>query len=229
MQCMILAAEKESRFGLGVCKTLLPIGGRTILDQIIENVKDYVNSVRIVVGYQKQKIKDKLYMEHPWIKTIVNPVWESTNTGFSFVLGLENCPDGDLLWINGDLIFDKKILDFLVEIDTPYNLVAVRIGETDSEDMKVVLDNSGKVKQFGKRLQKAHGEAIGMGVIRQAHRERLAEEMRRKFYKNKTAYYEDLFNFVLEEIPFLAVNVKEEVCLDINTYSDYLAAISLLT
>src|SRR3954451_8365240 len=108
---VILAAGIGSRLGRPFPKPLTHLGdGRSIMQQQLENV-DRLGSrpVHIVVGFKKELIME----EFPDAVFLYNPDYSETNTSKSLLRALMRAPAGGVLWLNGDVVFDPKILDEL--------------------------------------------------------------------------------------------------------------------
>jgi histidinol-phosphate/aromatic aminotransferase/cobyric acid decarboxylase-like protein/choline kinase len=108
-------------------KTLLEVGGRTIIGRIIDAlVENGINETVVVTGYREAELKEWLTGHYPDVSfTFVNnPRYRQTNNIYSMALAFESVPmDADVILIESDLIFEPSILKRLV--DAPYPTAAL--------------------------------------------------------------------------------------------------------
>ena len=120
MKALILVAGRGTRISKhteNTPKTLLKVGGKPILQHIVDrvlanNVKDFV----IIIGYQKEKIIEFLKTTYPEVnfKFIENEVYLKTNTLYSMWLAKDELMNHDFIYLHGDLIFNKNIIKNLL-------------------------------------------------------------------------------------------------------------------
>lgn len=168
MRAVILAAGVGSRLGKPFPKSLsiLP-NGQSIMERQIKILKKYgINEIIIVVGFKKFLIMEKF----PEVYFRYNPVYYITNTAKSLLKGLEDISNDDVIWLNGDVIFEERVLDEILNnykvLNT--NIVAVNKLECGEEEVKYQLDARGNIAKLSKQLdsRKAQGEAIGINIIK---------------------------------------------------------------
>ena len=165
MKIIILAAGIGSRLGNPFPKPLTPLkNGDTIMSQQINNLSSYFNfdDINIVVGFKKELIMESM----PDASFIYNPVFDQTNTSKSLLKALRKYHRESVLWLNGDVVFDKRILDLL----TPYinkneSFVSVNNEEVGEEEVKYTLDSEGYIKEISKTVKGGLGEAVGINFI----------------------------------------------------------------
>jgi histidinol-phosphate/aromatic aminotransferase/cobyric acid decarboxylase-like protein/CTP:molybdopterin cytidylyltransferase MocA len=100
-------------------KTLLTIGGRTIIDRILHGLRLHgINEVFIVTGYRSEELSDHVSTNHPDFEFtfIHNERYDKTNNIFSMALAFEQITfDSDLLLIESDLIYEPAVLDRIMK------------------------------------------------------------------------------------------------------------------
>ena len=109
MKFIILAAGKGTRLGMPHPKPLTKLKtGETILQRQIDSLSKHVDkkNIIVVVGYKKELIMN----EFPDCTFIFNPDYEKTNTAKSLLCALNSQSESDIIWINGDVVFDPKVL-----------------------------------------------------------------------------------------------------------------------
>lgn len=121
MKAIILAAGAGSRMGLLTRerpKPLLPVGGKTILERMIEGLeRSGVRRISIVVGYLEEQIRACMAerFAHIDITFVSNPRHASTNNIYSLKLALDALEaDEDVLLLEADLLFDRTVIPGLV-------------------------------------------------------------------------------------------------------------------
>lgn len=105
-------------------KCLYEIGGykNTLLYQILDKARDYDEYV-IVGGYLYEKLQDfvkgNLAEFKDKIKLVFNPEYSTFGSGYSLILGIRaaNPLSTEILFVEGDLYFDKKDFEKIKESD----------------------------------------------------------------------------------------------------------------
>jgi choline kinase len=240
---IILAAGSATRMrplSDSMPKCLLPVGGKPILQRIIENVAAAgVEHIGLVVGYNADAIRSFVKHHFPFlrIRFIVNPRYESTNNAFSLLMAREfflseakrGAPLQDLMMLDADIVFSPKLLPFLLAQESP-NKVAVRVeGDHDEEEVRVKVDEGGKILLVGKTtpLAESFGESIGIEVFSSLAAQRLFEivEDRVRLGNGRTEFYEASFQALIDEgVELKAIDVSRFSSVEIDTPADLLVA-----
>jgi UDP-N-acetylglucosamine diphosphorylase / glucose-1-phosphate thymidylyltransferase / UDP-N-acetylgalactosamine diphosphorylase / glucosamine-1-phosphate N-acetyltransferase / galactosamine-1-phosphate N-acetyltransferase len=117
MKAIILCAGKSTRaypLTLTRPKAFLPIMNKELIFHLLENLDGLVEEVILVVGYMKDKIKDKVGDNFKGIKiTYVNQN-EQLGTGDAILCAKEYL-SGKFLVLNGDNLYNKKDLKNLIK------------------------------------------------------------------------------------------------------------------
>ncbi len=166
VQVTILAAGMGTRLGRPFPKPLTRLAnGQTIMEQQVENIRSVFGSdvrITIVVGF-----KLDLVMEHvPDAVFVYNENFDRTNTSKSLLKALKLSHDGSVIWMNGDVVFDKVILQRL----TPFlvsgrSAVAVNTSTVADEEVKYTVDDRGFVLGLSKTVKDGLGEAVGINLV----------------------------------------------------------------
>ncbi|WP_104103994.1 NTP transferase domain-containing protein [Arthrobacter sp. 08Y14] len=174
VQAVILAAGMGTRLARPHPKSLTELDdGRTILTQQVENLRAAFGDelrLTIVVGYKLEQI-----MEHmPDACFVYNEAFDLTNTSKSLLKALNSSFDGGVLWMNGDVVFDPQMLEYLKEhIVSDDSFVAVDTSSVSEEEIKYTLDSSGFVKELSKTVRGGLGEAVGINYVSSGHKKAL--------------------------------------------------------
>jgi choline kinase len=248
MKAVILAAGNATRMrplSDNLPKCLLPVGGKPILQRIIENVVAAgIYEVGLVIGYKAGTIRSFVKERFPFhrIRFIVNPKYESTNNAFSllmaheFVLNKKNpaaVPQG-LLLLDADILFSPDLLSFLLNQQSS-DKIAVRVeGTHDEEEVRVKVGHRGNIVSIGKTipLDETLGESIGIEVFSSSAARRLFEVLEQRVQSGigRTEFYEASFQALIDEgIDLKPTDVSRFPSLEIDTPEDLRAAEAMVS
>jgi len=224
MKCIILMAGIGSRLGQPYPKCLnkLPYG-ETILQRQVRLLRECgINEIIGVCGFKKE-----LIMEHmPSILYKYNPVYYLTNTSKSLLTGISSIEKDDVLWLNGDVVFDKNVILNILS-DNRKNKIAVDGKKCGEEEEKYKLDSFGKIKNISKEIEDADGEAVGINVICKDDLEVFKEALEKC---NDDYYFESAIEFSIEKgTNFYPVNIENNRCLEVDFHEDWECACDLFT
>lgn len=161
MNVIILAAGRGSRLGnLDYPKALTQLNEKeTILSRQIEILEKIPNAfITLVLGYRKEKVI-QLY---PSLNIVENPDYSRENTAKSLLRALRTIED-DVLWLNGDVVFESSVLDKLLEMKTAAMLV--NRGAVGEEEVKYTCNDLGYIKEISKEVLQGEGEALGINYF----------------------------------------------------------------
>lgn len=164
MKIIILAAGMGSRLGNPLPKPLTNLkNGKSIMEMQTDNISSRYNidDINVVVGFKKDLIMERF----PQLTYVYNPFFDNTNTSKSLLQALKKNRDKSVLWFNGDVVFDEKILDILNPyIEANESFVAVNTNKVGDEEVKYSLKN-GFVNELSKKVENGLGEAVGINFI----------------------------------------------------------------
>ena len=164
MKIVILAAGIGSRLGNPFPKPLTPLNnGKSIMGMQIDNLTNQFNidDISIVVGFKKDLIMERF----PEVTYIYNPFFDRTNTSKSLYKALKKNKDKSVLWLNGDVVFDVKLLQELIPfIKKEQSFVAVNTSKVAEEEVKYTLKKN-FIDQLSKTVENGLGEAVGINFI----------------------------------------------------------------
>jgi choline kinase len=166
VQVTILAAGMGTRLGRPFPKPLTRLAtGQTIMEQQVDNIKSVFGDdvrIMIVVGFKNDSV-----MEHqPDAVFVYNEVYDQTNTSKSLLKALRASHEGSVIWMNGDVVFDKVILERLTPfIVSGRSAVAVNTSAVADEEVKYTVDDAGHVRELSKTVVGGLGEAVGINLI----------------------------------------------------------------
>ena len=163
MKIIILAAGMGTRLNLNAPKCLTELFTKeTILDRQLESLSHHVDKkdIIIVVGYKSDLIKAK-YDDYCFVE---NLNYKNTNTAKSLLLALNNIDsNNNIVWLNGDVVFDKEIIKFLIK--STKSSMLVNSGVVGEEEVKYKINKDGTIKSVSKIINDGLGEAVGLNRI----------------------------------------------------------------
>lgn len=235
MKAIILAAGIGSRIKplTDNCpKSLLKIEDNTILEMMISSIQNCgINEIVFVLGYLQEQIKDYIKTNFPDLNAhfIINDKYAETNTGFSLMLAMDLIKGEPFIKFDADVVFDKKILKKLIECEHGNCLCIDKNINLDAEEIKVVIDDQGKIIKANKTVnpKDAVGESIGIEKIDGETAMLLFKELKTMMEdeKNHQKYYETAYERLIEKnIPFYALDISGLKWIEIDTKEDFIAA-----
>jgi choline kinase len=165
IQVVILAAGMGTRLGRPHPKPLTVLNsGESIMRRAVNALTDSYPGVRItaVVGFKLDLIIEAMSD----ISFVYNEIYDSTNTSKSLLKALQLSGPGGVLWMNGDVVFDPRVLPLIKEqIEVGGNFVCVNTDSVAEEEVKYTLDAAGNIDQLSKQVVNALGEAVGINYV----------------------------------------------------------------
>lgn len=185
-------------------KALVPVDGeRTILDIALANLAaSGLTDVAVVVGYAADAVRERqaqLESDHGvTLELVVNDKAEVWNNAYSLWCARDVMAPGALL-VNGDTVHPVAVEETLLAQagtargDDGILLALDRDKTLADEEMKVVLDDEGRLQRITKLMEpsEADGEYIGATLIEPAAVAPLAEALQATFERDPQLYYED--------------------------------------
>ncbi|RWZ64738.1 phosphocholine cytidylyltransferase family protein [Labedella populi] len=179
-QVVILAAGMGSRLGRSLPKPLTELSdGRTIMQQQFDNIHHAFGKrakVTVVVGYKLEHIVEAF----PDASFVYNEQYDQTNTSKSLLRALQASQPGGVLWMNGDVVFDPRVLDRAAEmIARDQSFVTVNTAKVSDEEVKYTTSAEGYIQKLSKTVKGGLGEAVGINYISAADKAMLVRHLQR--------------------------------------------------
>lgn len=213
MKAVILAAGVGSRLGrpFPKCMSLLPDGEQILGRQIRLFQEVGIREIIVVVGFKKSLIME----EFPDIFYKYNPFFYITNTSKSLLRALEHLDD-DVIWANGDVVFDREVVEAVV--DHPGNVVAVDRKRCGAEEVKYRADGQGNLLEISKQVDRAHGEAVGVNRV---SREDLPALIRSLTACQDDDYFEKgIEDCLAQGVAFQTLDISAYRCIEVDFDED---------
>jgi len=175
---VILAAGMGSRLGRSLPKPLTPLSdGRSIMGQQHDNIHAAFGpaaSITTVVGYRAETIVEAF----PDADYVYNDRYDQTNTSKSLLRALKATGKSGVLWMNGDVVFDPRVLGRAIAlIEAEQSFVTVNTSKVSDEEVKYTVDADGNIAELSKTVAAGLGEAVGINYISRADKSALIAQL----------------------------------------------------
>ena len=160
IQVVILAAGLGTRLGKPHPKPLTPLStGESIMRRAVNSLRAAYGDevfVTAVVGFKLDLVIEAM----PDISFVYNEVYDSTNTSKSLLKALRLSQPGGVLWLNGDVVFDRRVLELVHDkIEAGRSFVCVNTASVAEEEVKYTLDGDGYIAELSKSAASARRSA----------------------------------------------------------------------
>jgi choline kinase len=222
-QVVILAAGRGTRLGRPHPKPLTPMrDGRTIHQHQLEHLAAVLPDAQIyvVVGFKLEMILEA----HPEQVFVYNEAYDETNTSKSLLRALRATNDGGVLWMNGDVVFERAVLQrALPLIADGQSFVAVNTSSVGEEEVKYTVDDQGWIAQLSKVVQDGLGEAVGLNYVSAADKDAL---MARLDEVDDQDYFERGIELAIERdgLRWAALDISGLSAVEVDTPEDLAVA-----
>ena len=218
-KAIILSAGQGSRLGHMVDdkpKCLIDFAGRTLLDRQLDTLEaNGVGEAIVVTGFHDELVNDAIARRAagPHVRTIYNPFYKVADNLGSLFLAREHLAGECLVW-NGDTLVSDSLMAKVVANDRPGICVTIdRKDDYDDDDMKVVVEEDGRLRAIGKRLGGGvNGESIGLLAFRGAGAERFREAIERdiRTAEGTTIWYLRVIHHLAQESEVWTLDINGE-------------------
>jgi choline kinase len=219
-QVVILAAGMGTRLARPLPKPLTELrDGRSIMKQQLDNLKSAFGDtyrVLIVVGYKLEAIIERF----PEATFVYNEYYDQTNTSKSLLKALRAAPDGGVLWLNGDVVFDPQVLTRVTPmIEADQSFVVVNTSKVSDEEVKYTLDLAGYISELSKTVSGGLGEAVGINFVSGKDKSKLIERLEQV---GEQDYFERGIELAIEldALKFKAVDISDLYAVEIDFAED---------
>lgn len=239
MRALILAAGTATRLRPltdSKPKCLLEVGGSAILERTIANLVFFgIREIIIVTGYLNSQITEFVTAKFPDISFhfVQNPIYDQTNNIYSLWLARDLVLGHDIILMDSDIIFDRGIMGLLLGHDHRDALAMRAQGHIGREEMKVLCDERGMIREISKEIDPtlATGESIGIEKFSREFVRVLYDVLQTQIVEEKLVnkFYEIAFQDAIDQGHDLhALDVGHLKCIEIDTPDDMSAAQDLI-
>lgn len=170
VKAVILAAGSATRLRPlteHLPKCLLEVAGRPILRRLLDHLSALgITEVTLVLGYLGSTIREAVATWSPAVRVrfVDNTEFASTNNGYSTLLAAEAASGHEFVLLDADIVCEREVIARVLQHPIP-DCLGVRPSTTlGLEEMKIVLDARGCVRECAKTVdpKTAIGESIGI-------------------------------------------------------------------
>jgi choline kinase len=222
MKIIILAAGIGSRLGNPFPKPLTPLkDGNSIMQRQLKNITKYfdINDVTTVVGFKKNLIMERF----PEVNYVYNPFFDRTNTSKSLLQALKKHRGKSVLWFNGDVVFDEKLLSLLIDdIESNNSFISVNTQSVAEEEVKYTL-KEGYVNELSKQVVNGLGEAVGINFISSNDLDTFINQLEKC---DDNDYFERGLELAIAEdnLKLKVIDISEYNCIEVDFKEDLQSA-----
>ena len=226
MKIIILAAGIGSRLGNPFPKPLTKLkNNKSIMQMMTENISSTYDRdiINLVVGFKKDLIMESF----PDLTYVYNQYFDQTNTAKSLLKAIKKNKGESILWMNGDIVFDKNILTRLKKyIDKDISFVAVNTSKVADEEVKYTLKGE-CIHKLSKEVENGLGEAVGINFISSKYVDLFIKRLEKC---KDNDYFEKALEMAIEKDGFKikAVDISDFNCIEIDFEEDLKNANNLI-
>lgn len=226
MKALILNSGRGKRLlplTKGKPKALIKIWNKTLLGHQLDNlVGCNIRDIIITTGPFENRIKNYMEKEYPNVNVcyVKNPKYRTTNYIYSMWL-TKSLVDDDVILLHGDLLFERKLLETLIDEKYPNCVLVNKEIKSPEKDFKAMVKNNKVIR-------------IGVGVSGSSTffcaplykfskldflcwLDEIERYVKRKDFK---IYAENVFNEISNKITLRPLYFAEEICMEIDTKED---------
>ncbi len=208
-------------------KCLLKVGQRTLLQRTVDAVINAgIDELVVVTGYKNNMIVDFLKTNYPslTIHFIDNPDYAHNNNIFSLWLTRPYTEGKDFLLLDSDILFDPTVVSTIVREEG--TVLALNRHELGEEEIKVIVDNKGFVKEISKvcAINDALGESVGIEKMTADYSNALFQELQRMIVEEGLidVFYEKAFERLIPQgFTFRIVDTTDYFSIELDTIEDF--------
>jgi choline kinase len=240
MRAVILAAGQGTRLEpitREVPKCLAEVAGVAIIDRLFAELEraGFAEAV-VVTGYKNQVLVDHLAASPcPLARRAVevyNPRFAEWGNFYSLLVAEETTRGEAFVKIDGDVLLDGRLLESVLAAPGPMCLAVDCRGDLGAEEMKVRVDDQGRMIELSKRIDPrlAIGEYVGVERIDAEAAAAVFAALRSLIHRGETdEYYERAYELMMQAgQPIRYADVSSCRWTEIDTVEDLRAAEALL-
>lgn len=207
----------------GKPKALIKIGNNTLLGHQLDSlIGCNIRNIIITTGPFEKELKKYVEKEYCDVNVsyVKNPKYRTTNYIYSMWLA-KSLVDDDVILLHGDLLFERKLLEGLVDEKYVNCVLVNRNIQPPEKDFKAVIENNRVIRigvEFSGRNAFFSAPLYKFSKIDFLH---WLNEIERFVKKgNLKIYAESVFNEISDKVILHPLYFTEEICLEIDTEED---------
>lgn len=240
MRAVILAAGQGTRLEpitRAVPKCMAEVAGVTLVDRLMSELESAgIDEAVVVTGYKNDVLMDHLRGSPIELARraveVFNPKFAEWGNFYSLLVAEEAVTGGPFVKIDSDVLLDARLLDLVLAAPGPMCLAVDCRGGLGAEEMKVVVDDRGRMIELSKRVDPASaiGEYVGVERVDAEAAPAVFDALRSLIDLGETdEYYERAYELMMQAgIPIRYANVAGCRWTEIDTVDDLRAAEAML-
>lgn len=201
MKAVILAAGVGSRLQPltdTTPKGLVPVAGKPMMGYAVDAFEAAgFSEVVVVTGHLAEQVQAFCDVSPVRCTVVHNPRYDTANNYYSLLVAEQALGGEEFIKVDSDLVFLPPVLDRILAATGDLCIATDKGVQLGAEEMKIQLDDAGRVAGVSKLLEPATcvGESIGMERISGALFATLFDELRAMDAEGFTdGYYEDAYH-----------------------------------
>lgn len=235
MKAVILLAGMGKRISAayhGMHKALIPLNGKPLLSYILDNIRSSgMTEVVAVLGYHASEVESALHQGRDGlnIQICVNEQFEATNNLASLMQAEQLLQDGDFIVINGDMVFDYRILQNLLMNHQMQVAVDTHDYGYQLDSPRVMIQDH-RVIDLGRHMniEDADGYAVGIYRFSKEHNKEFFILGREVLQGNLQAGFHDPLRKMFRHTDILPCDTKGCLWMDVDETADVARAEQML-
>ena len=215
-------------------KCLLKVGERTLLARTVDAMLDAgITELVVVTGYRGEMLRDFLTTHYPQlaIHFIHNADYEHNNNIFSLWMTRPYTDGRDFLLMDSDILCDPQAVSRMVRQEG--TALALNRHECGEEEIKIIVDESGRVVELSKTcsIADAIGESVGIERIAADYSSALFQELEQMIEREGLIdiFYERAFERLIPQgHHFRVVDTTDLFSIELDTVEDFQRAKELI-
>jgi choline kinase len=225
MKAVILAAGRGTRLikiTKDKPKCLIEISGITILErQISILLKNSIEKIYVVIGYKANDIR-KRYGNQEFVELIENKDFETTDNIYSLSLTEKKISGNEFLLLNGDALFEEKIIKNLVN-KGDIDLAPIDTKHYDLEELKIRANNNIITEILPKTAEAeiSDGSTIGVFKFSSKGSKALFDEIKKSIKEGiKNKWFEYALDKICKNIKMQIIDIHGMKWIEIDEIED---------
>lgn len=194
----------------------------TILGRQLEQFrKEGINDIVMTTGFCSEELEQYVKKVEPNlnVKYVKNDIYDKTNYIYSIYMARQYLHD-DLLLVHGDLVFEQKVLQCVLQYSGSC-MVVDSSQELPDKDFKVVINNE-RIEKIGINfLSNALAAQPMYKLLREEWEVWLAQIVRFCECGKIQCYAEDAWNEISGQAVLMPCDIKGLLCNEIDTVEDW--------
>jgi len=152
----------------------------------------------------------------PQLSYFYNENFEITNTAKSLLIALNELGDNDILWLNGDIVFDHRIIKKIIEF--PGTCMAVNKSKVGDEEVKYRTNKQSVVIEVSKEVNDPEGESVGIHKISANEVPLLIKFL--SIYKDQDYFEKGLEMAIQNGLKVTPIDISDRMCIEVDFMDD---------